>query len=287
MNYRHAFHAGNFGDVLKHIVLVALLERLAQKDKPFFFLDTHAGRGRYDLDGEAARKSGEASAGIRLLAEARDLPPLVARYLGLVRAFDPANAERIRFYPGSPCIAAMLMRPDDRAALCELAPREAESVRREFAHDGRFAIHLRDGYEALKALLPPKERRGLALIDRNAGAGARPGRRLAGRGTEALATGCLRGVVPDQASRDDRGLSRLTGGPWNHAAAGRRAVGPSRGQYGRAERLRHDPAQPALESRRGTLRGPAGRACRDIPVRCGRHARGMARSGVSRRDTTP
>jgi len=165
MNYRHAFHAGNFGDVLKHVVLVALLERLAQKDKPFFFLDTHAGRGRYDLDGEAARKSGEANAGIHRLAQARDLPPLAARYLGLVRAFAPENAERIRFYPGSPCIAAMLMRPGDRAALCELAPREADSVRREFAHDGRFAIHLRDGYEALKALLPPKERRGLALID--------------------------------------------------------------------------------------------------------------------------
>jgi len=165
LNYRHAFHAGNFGDVLKHIVLVALLERLAQKDKPFFFLDTHAGRGRYDLDGEAARKSGEANAGIRRLAEARDLPPLAARYLGLVRGFDPENAGRIRFYPGSPWIAAMLMRPEDRAALCELAPREAECARREFSRDGRFAIHLRDGYEALKALLPPKERRGLALID--------------------------------------------------------------------------------------------------------------------------
>jgi 23S rRNA (adenine2030-N6)-methyltransferase len=158
MNYRHAFHAGNFGDVLKHIVLVTLLEHLAQKDKPFFFLDTHAGRGRYDLDGDAARKSGEASAGIRRLAEARDLPPLVTRYLGLVRAFAPENAERIRFYPGSPCIAAMLMRPDDRAALCELAPREADSARREFAHDGRFAIHLRDGYEAVKALLPSSPR---------------------------------------------------------------------------------------------------------------------------------
>ena len=165
MNYRHAFHAGNFGDVFKHILLVALLERLAQKDKPFFFLDTHAGRGRYDLDGEAARKSGEASAGIRRLAAAGRLPPLITRYLGLVRGFDADNADRIRFYPGSPWIAAMLMRPVDRAALCELAPLEADCLRREFARDARFAVHLRDGYEALKALLPPRERRGLVLVD--------------------------------------------------------------------------------------------------------------------------
>jgi len=164
MNYRHAFHAGNFGDVLKHIVLVALLERLAQKDKPFFFLDTHAGRGRYDLEGEAARRSGEAGAGVCRLAAAT-LPPLVTRYLDLVRGFDPANAGRIRFYPGSPWIAAMLMRPVDRAALCELAPMEADSLRREFARDLRVAVHRRDGYEALKALLPPRERRGLVLID--------------------------------------------------------------------------------------------------------------------------
>lgn len=165
MNYRHAFHAGNFGDVLKHVVLVGLLEHLGQKDKPYFFLDTHAGRGRYDLDGEAARKSGEAKGGILKLAAAGQLPPLAARYLALVRGFDPANAERIAHYPGSPRLAAMLMRPDDRAALCELAPREAGDLRREFFRDPRFAVHLRDGYESLKALLPPKERRGLVLVD--------------------------------------------------------------------------------------------------------------------------
>jgi 23S rRNA (adenine2030-N6)-methyltransferase len=165
LNYRHAFHAGNFGDVLKHIVLVALLERLTQKDKPLFFLDTHAGRGRYDLGGEAARKSGEASAGIGRLAEARGLPRLAARYLELVRSLDPENATRVRFYPGSPRLAAMLMRPADRAALCELAPREAEALRQEFSRDGRFSVHMRDGYESLKALLPPPERRGLVLVD--------------------------------------------------------------------------------------------------------------------------
>jgi 23S rRNA (adenine2030-N6)-methyltransferase len=165
MNYRHAFHAGNFADVLKHVVLVGLLEGLSRKDKPWFFLDTHAGRGRYDLTGDSARKSGEAAAGIGRLADATALPPLAARYVSLVRRFDPANEGQVRYYPGSPCLAALLMRPDDRAALCELLPREAGELRHEFRHDPRFAVHLRDGYESLKALLPPRERRGLVLID--------------------------------------------------------------------------------------------------------------------------
>ena len=165
MNYRHAFHAGNFGDVLKHIVLVGLLDRLVQKDKPLFFLDTHAGRGRYDLAGEAARRGNEARDGIRRIEAAGELPPLAGRYLSLVRGFDEANAERTRWYPGSPRLAAMILRPGDRAALCELAPREAGELKKEFARDRRFAVHERDGYEALKGLLPPKERRGLVLVD--------------------------------------------------------------------------------------------------------------------------
>ncbi len=165
LNYRHAFHAGNFGDVLKHIVLVALLERMTQKDKPLFFLDTHAGRGRYDLDAPAVARSREADRGIRRLSGATGLPPLARRYVELVRSFDPVNAGRIRHYPGSPRIAAMLLRDTDRAALCELEPGEAEALRREFADDRRFAVHRRDGYEALKGLLPPAERRGLVMID--------------------------------------------------------------------------------------------------------------------------
>lgn len=165
MNYRHAFHAGNFGDVLKHLVLVALLERLMQKDKPLFFLDTHAGRGRYDLDAPAVARSAEADRGIRRLAQQSGLPPLVERYLDLVRRFAPANASRIRQYPGSPRVAAMLLRASDRAALCELEPGEADALAREFAGDPRFAVHRRDGYESLRGLLPPKERRGLVLVD--------------------------------------------------------------------------------------------------------------------------
>ncbi len=165
MNYRHAFHAGNFGDVLKHLVLVELLTRLTAKDKPLFFLDTHAGRGRYDLESEESRRAGEAKAGILRLAAAGPLPPAAQRYVETVKASDPANAERIRFYPGSPRLAAQLLRPADRGALCELAPREAAALRREFAGDRRFAVHERDGYEALAALVPPRERRGLVLVD--------------------------------------------------------------------------------------------------------------------------
>lgn len=165
MNYRHTFHAGNFADVFKHVVLVALIEMLTRKDKPLFFLDTHAGRGRYDLASREAQRSGEADAGIRRLAAAGAVAPAVDRYLDLVRACDAANAKRIRYYPGSPRLAAMLLRPGDRLALCEIERREAAVLRQEFSGDRRVAVHLRDGYEALRALLPPPERRGLVLID--------------------------------------------------------------------------------------------------------------------------
>ena len=165
MNYRHAFHAGNFGDVLKHVVLVELLSRLVAKDKPLFFLDTHAGRGAYDLDSAEARRAGEARGGILRLAQQGGLPPAARRYVEAVRASDPRNAERIQSYPGSPLLAAGLLRPTDRAAACELQPGEAAALRRALAGDRRFAVHQRDGYEALGALLPPKERRGLVLVD--------------------------------------------------------------------------------------------------------------------------
>jgi len=165
VNYRHAFHAGNFADVLKHVVLVALIERLALKESPLFFLDTHAGRARYDLESIEARRSREAEAGIRRVAAARGLPPLARRYVELVRAFDAGDAASLRWYPGSPRLAAALLRPQDHAALCEIEPGEAQELRREFAGDRRFGVHERDGYEALKGLLPPREKRGLVLVD--------------------------------------------------------------------------------------------------------------------------
>lgn len=168
MNYRHAFHAGNHADVLKHVVALALCDALTAKPSPCFALDTHGGRGLYKLDGEAAQKTGEAQDGIaRLQAEApRD--PAVQRYLAAVRACRAQHGAQA--YPGSPWLLAHALRADDRIAACELHPEEAHVLRAHFAGDPRIAVHERDGYAAIKALLPPKHgatrfARGLVLID--------------------------------------------------------------------------------------------------------------------------
>lgn len=162
MNYRHAFHAGNFADVFKHAVLALLLESLARKDAPFCYLDTHAGAGRYDLLGETARKTGEYRDGIGRLWNS---PPLsgLEDYLAAVRAMNPAGT--LHYYPGSPAIARSLLRPQDRMVLVEQHPEEYERLKAEFANDRRAAVLWQDGYAALKALLPPREKRGLVLID--------------------------------------------------------------------------------------------------------------------------
>ena len=168
MNYRHAFHAGNHADVLKHIVLLALLDALKKKDAPFFVLDTHAGRGRYLLAATESRKTGEADAGIvKLMGEAK-MPDVVERYLRAVEANNPVGA--LIAYPGSPLLVAQALREQDRLAACELQPEEAAALKELFAHDARVAVHARDGYGAIKAMLPPKLgnakfARGLVLID--------------------------------------------------------------------------------------------------------------------------
>ena len=168
MNYRHAFHAGNHADVLKHIVLLALLDALKKKDAPFFVLDTHAGRGPYLLSATESRKTGEADAGIvKLMGEAK-MPDVVERYLRAVEANNPVGA--LIAYPGSPLLVAQALREQDRLAACELQPEEAAALKELFAHDARVAVHARDGYGAIKAMLPPKLgnakfARGLVLID--------------------------------------------------------------------------------------------------------------------------
>lgn len=175
MNYRHAYHAGNFADVLKHVVLFALIDALKSKPAPFAFIDTHAGSGSYALDSVEAGKTGEWREGIaRLLfpdvgphasaGPAQALPPLLRRWLDGLLAL-PGNQHGLKVYPGSPLQAAMALRPGDSAQLCELHPEEAARLRELFRHDARVHVHQRDGYEALKALLPPKEKRGLVLID--------------------------------------------------------------------------------------------------------------------------
>jgi 23S rRNA (adenine2030-N6)-methyltransferase len=165
MNYRHAFHAGNFADVFKHAILIGLLEALKAKPAAFCYVDTHAGRGRYDLRGEHAERTREHADGVQRLLAADGLPPLVARYVELVRDFDGTRGGTLAQYPGSPLIASRLMREQDRAILCELHEEDAAALRAALHGDARFAVHRRDGYAALKALLPPAQKRGLVLID--------------------------------------------------------------------------------------------------------------------------
>ncbi len=162
MNYRHEFHAGNFADVLKHVVLVRALLYLRRKDKPFRIIDTHAGAGIYDLAGPEALRSGEARDGIlRLLdADPGEAGALLAPYLDIVRT---AGAPRL--YPGSPKIAQALLRPQDRALFCELLPEAAQRLRRSLGRDERVKTIEIDGYSGLKAYVPPVERRGLVLVD--------------------------------------------------------------------------------------------------------------------------
>lgn len=166
MNYRHAFHAGNFADVLKHAVLAFCVKRLAAKDKPFFALDSHAGVGWYDLDSDAARRSPEWKDGIGRLTDAAppaDAAAFLAPYLDAVKALNGGGA--LKRYPGSPSILAELSRPQDSIRLCELHPEDARTLALRFETDKRVRVEPRDGYEAVKALLPPPERRGLVMID--------------------------------------------------------------------------------------------------------------------------
>ena len=169
MNYRHAYHAGNFADVLKHVVLSLALVHLKKKDAPFRVIDTHAGIGMYDLAGEEAGKTGEWRGGIeRLLGpDAAPLPAAAAElmkpYLDAVRALNPDGV--LRRYPGSPCLALALMRANDRLVANELHPEDAVTLRRTLAGDRRAKVLALDGWLALKAQLPPKERRGVVLVD--------------------------------------------------------------------------------------------------------------------------
>lgn len=167
MNYRHGFHAGNFADVHKHVISTAIVDYLAQKPAPFCVLDTHAGRGSYDLNSPQALRTGEAALGINRLLDATDTPPLTRRYLQLVRDFNPqaGRAATLARYPGSPRLARRQLRAQDRLLACELHPDEAALLKAEFRGDRQVAVHMRDGWEALGALLPPKEKRALVLVD--------------------------------------------------------------------------------------------------------------------------
>lgn len=164
MNYRHIYHAGSFADVFKHIVLIALIRALSRKEKPFCYLDTHAGVARYDLFALEAKKTQEAQNGIFKLPLEKNLPQLAAEYVQIITAFNQENSQ-LQFYPGSPRIVRPLLRSADRMILTELHPRDFDKLKQEFLRDRQVLVQQQDAYQALKAFLPPKERRGLVLID--------------------------------------------------------------------------------------------------------------------------
>lgn len=164
LSYRHSFHAGNHADVLKHIVLMLILENLKQKEKGFYYLDTHAGVGRYRLFGNEAEKTAEFREGIGRLWDRTDLPPEVQGYVDLMKKFNYGGKE-LRYYAGSPLIAAQLLRAQDRALLTELHPADYPLLRNNFKQFENVKTKCGDGFQQLKATLPPKERRGLVLLD--------------------------------------------------------------------------------------------------------------------------
>ena len=164
LSYRHAFHAGNHADVLKHMLLVQLVRYLAQKDKPFWVIDTHAGGGVYALESGYATKLAEYETGIGKLWSRTDLPAALAEYVEQVRALNPDG--KLRLYPGSPWLALHTMREQDRLRLFELHSSDSALLQENFGSAGRrVAISASDGFAGLKTLLPPPPRRGLILID--------------------------------------------------------------------------------------------------------------------------
>jgi 23S rRNA (adenine2030-N6)-methyltransferase len=158
LNYRHAFHAGNFADCMKHALLVRLLRALSAKEKPFRVLDTHAGIGSYDLSASEAERTGEWRRGVGRLLDVTDGP--LADYVALVRA-----AGAPQHYPGSPALIHALLRPQDHLLACELHPEDHATLRARFRTDRQVSVHHRDGWEALRALTPFPEKRGLVLVD--------------------------------------------------------------------------------------------------------------------------
>ena len=172
MNYRHQYHAGNFADVVKHAVLVRIVKAMQRKERGFLYIDTHAGRGRYDLAaaarGDTLERTPEWPEGIGRLWARAGLPELLAEYVALVKTYDLelGNLEAMpRFYPGSPRLVRALARPQDRLALFEKQPEEAEALRIELLRLGSVGIQTADGYAGLRGQLPAKEKRALVLID--------------------------------------------------------------------------------------------------------------------------
>jgi len=241
-SYRHAFHAGNHADVLKHIVLVQLLRYFAQKEAPYWYIDTHAGAGAYALEGDWAGKTAEFEAGIARLWPRDDLPAVVADYVDEVMAFN--GDEFLRHYPGSPFLAAQALRERDRLRLFELHPTEIDVLRRNCRQLGRDVgrhtmIYATDGFEGLKALLPPPTRRGIVLIDPSY-EDKRDYARVAQcleEGLKRFATGCYAVWYPQVQRRESQQLparlARVSTRGWLHVALTvRKPAGDGLGLHG-------------------------------------------------------
>lgn len=166
MNYQHIYHAGNFADVFKHAVLVALTQSFFQKEKPIFYLDTHAGAALYNLKSTAAEKTKDYESGISKIYLTKDeLPAVLQNYLAIVKKFNKKFKFKPGFYPGSPYIVRELLRADDSMHLIEYNEAVYTNTKKLFATDEQVSVHFQDGYQALNALLPPAQRRGFVLID--------------------------------------------------------------------------------------------------------------------------
>jgi 23S rRNA (adenine2030-N6)-methyltransferase len=163
LSYRHAYHAGNHGDVLKHTILVLCAEYLQRKENPFVYIDTHAGAGLYDLQSQWSQKNREFQWGILPLWGQNDLPPELRTYIDMVQRMNLAS--ELRWYPGSPWLFRQLMRKQDKARLYELHSSEFLNLQNLFAHEQNVKIENADGLQSLKSVLPPLERRALVLID--------------------------------------------------------------------------------------------------------------------------
>lgn len=164
MNYRHQYHAGNFADVVKHMVQCQILKKLTEKESPFFVLDTHAGKGFYDLTTDEAQKTKEFQNGIECLYGKEVENPIVKEYLQRIQSFNE-NQNQLRYYPGSPKISESYLRPSDRMALAELHPEDCYSLGQIFSYGAQVNVVCENGFQTLKALLPPKEKRGFIMID--------------------------------------------------------------------------------------------------------------------------
>ena len=162
-SYRHIFHAGNYADVFKHVVVVSLIKALQRKDSGFCIHDTHAGIGLYNLQSQQAQKNREFNRGVQLLIQAASPPELIQKYLQIVRVVN--GGETLAYYPGSPTLARKLMRPQDGMILTELNKLDYETLKQGFARDKQVAVHCQDAWQGLKAFVPPKQKRGLVLID--------------------------------------------------------------------------------------------------------------------------